>query len=69
MRIEITTTLSVIVTLVLFNSYSALRYVTLNNQVYAQPGDRVTIEVKTDLISVKGLWPSYYGHPADDSPR
>jgi hypothetical protein len=61
MRIKITTLLLVITLLVLVNSCSVPRYVTVENQVYAQPGDKVIIEVTTGLISVKGIWSSFYG--------
>jgi uncharacterized protein YcfL len=60
MRHKLITLLLAVVSLILLTSCSAPRYVTVDNQVYAQPGDKVIIEVKTDIESVTGAWSSYY---------
>lgn len=65
MSIKPITILLAIFILTLLSSCSSPRYVTVNNQVYGQPGDKVTIEVTTGLISVKGIWSSYYGYTMD----
>jgi hypothetical protein len=45
---------------ILLNSCSAARYVTVDNQVYALPGDKVIIEIATEVESLTGTWSSYY---------
>ena len=60
MRHKLITLLLAVVSLILLNSCSAPRYVTVDNQVYALPGEKVIIEVKTDIESLTGQWSSYY---------
>lgn len=57
---KLITLLLAVASSILLNSCSAARYVTVDNQVYALPGDKVIIEIATEVESLTGTWSSYY---------